>query len=87
MLQLPLNQLALLVTEITKQIKEDEVNKVKDSWEYYLHDFKLYPDCKEIPTLFIYQKNSLLLLINIFTPSFIEEIIHLPKHTYQIWGY
>jgi hypothetical protein len=83
MLQLPLNQLTLLVNEINEQ------DEVKNTWYYYLHDFKLYPNNKEVPTLFIYQRNQrkdLLLLINIFTPSFVEEVIQLPKYNYQIWG-
>ena len=38
---------------------------------------------------FIYLRNQgkgLLLLINILTPSFVEEVIQLPKYSYQIWG-
>jgi hypothetical protein len=83
MLQLPLNQLTLLVNEITEQ------DEVENTWYYYLHDFKLYPNHKEVPTLFIYQRNQgkgLLLLINILTLSFVKEVIQLPKYSYQIWG-
>ena len=86
MLQLPLNQLTLLVNKITEQ---EQQNEVKEAWYYYLHDFKLYPNNKEVPTLFIYLRNQgkgLLLLINILTPSFVEEVIQLPKYSYQIWG-
>ena len=83
MLQLPLNQFALLLNEINKEINSKPYKYI-EPLSIHLRTFKLYLNQEPLPTLIIYQCPNIIFLVNP-TTVFIEEVIHIEESTRRIW--